>query len=47
MTAGAIGYIMPDESYAHPGHALGGSPLKAGCAVKAIVGGLKPMLAAR
>jgi hypothetical protein len=45
MIAGSIGYIMPDSSYAHLGHGVMGSPLKAGCAQQAIVGGLKPMLA--
>jgi hypothetical protein len=44
MIAGSIGYIFPDASYVHPGHGLLGSPLKAGCAEKAIVGGLKPLL---
>lgn len=32
QTAGAIGYILPDAAYIHPGHGLMGSPLAAGCA---------------
>jgi hypothetical protein len=44
MIAGSIGYIFPDASYARPGHGLMGSPLKAGCAERAIVEGLKPLL---
>ncbi len=45
MTAGAIGYILPDASYGHPGHGVAGSPLKAGCAERAIVGAITTMLA--
>ena len=32
--AGAVGYLLPDASYEHPGHGLGGSPIKAGCVEK-------------
>jgi hypothetical protein len=39
MLAGAVGYILSDASYARPGHGLAGSPLKAGCAQKALVDG--------
>ena len=40
MTSGSIGYILADASYQHPGHAVMGSPLKQGCAEKAMVQGL-------
>jgi hypothetical protein len=40
MYGAAIGYIMIDDAYAHPGHGLAGSPLKPGCAERAIVDGL-------
>lgn len=46
MTAGAIGYILPDASYVHPGHGLMGSLLKAGCAERALVSGFRSLLAA-
>jgi hypothetical protein len=42
--AGAIGYILPDESYLHPGHGISGSPLKSGCAEHAIPGGIAGLL---
>jgi hypothetical protein len=45
--AGAVGYILPDASYEHPGHGLGGSPVKAGCAEKAIPNGIASLLGAR
>jgi hypothetical protein len=40
MTAGAIGYILPDSSYEHPGHGVMGSPLQPHCAQQAITDGL-------
>jgi hypothetical protein len=42
--AGAVGYIMPDDSYAHPGHGVSGSPLKAGCAEHSIPKGVAALL---
>ena len=45
--AGAVGYILPDASYEHPGHGLGGSPIKAGCAEKAIPNGIASILSSR
>jgi hypothetical protein len=36
--AGAVGYVLADASYEHPGHGLMGSPLKAGCAGPALTG---------
>jgi len=44
MTSGAIGYILSDASYEHPGHAVMGSPLKPGCAEKAVVQGLVDLI---
>jgi len=44
--AGAIGYILPDASYEHPGHGVAGSPLKAGCAAKAVPEGIAALLSA-
>lgn len=44
MTAGAVGYILPDSMYEHPGHGVFGSPLKQGCAQKAIVDGLVQLI---
>lgn len=45
--AGAIGYILSDASYEHPGHGLGGSPIKSGCAEKAIPSGIARLLASK
>lgn len=42
--AGAVGYILPDASYEHPGHGLGGSPIKAGCAEKELPRGVADLL---
>jgi hypothetical protein len=42
--AGAVGYILADASYAHPGHGLMGSPVKAGCAGPALAGGVKRLI---
>jgi neutral ceramidase len=47
MLAGSVGYILPDASYAHPGHGLSGSPLKAGCAEHALSEGMVQLLSAR
>jgi hypothetical protein len=44
MTGPSIGYIFSDAAYAHPGHGLTKSPLKAGCADQAIVNGLVKMM---
>ena len=44
MTSGSIGYILADSSYVHPGHGVMGSPLKPGCAEKAIVQGLLELI---
>jgi hypothetical protein len=41
MTAGAVGYILPDASYRHNSHGVAGSPLKAGCAETALIQGFK------
>ena len=43
--AGTVGYILPDESYLHPGHGIGGSSLKPGCAEQAIPKGIAGLLA--
>jgi neutral ceramidase len=40
VTAGTVGYILADASYAKPGHGVEGSPLKPGCAQGAIIKGL-------
>ena len=45
-TAGSVGYIMPDASYAAYSHSLGGTPLKAGCAENAIDQGLAELFSA-
>ena len=42
-TSGAVGYILPDMAYVHPGHDLAGDPLKAGCAESAILHGLSEL----
>ena len=42
--AGAIGYILADESYQHPGHGVAGSPLKAGCVELALPGAIAGLL---
>jgi neutral ceramidase len=42
--AGAVGYILSDASYAHPGHGLAGSPLKEGCAEQALPQGIATLL---
>ena len=44
MTSGSIGYILADASYLHPGHAVMGSPLRQGCAEKAVVDGLLDLI---
>ena len=44
MLAGSVGYILPDASYQHPGHGLGGSPIKSGCAEQALPKGIADML---
>ena len=44
MTSGSVGYILTDASYEHPGHGVMGSPLKPGCAEKAILDGLLSMI---
>jgi hypothetical protein len=43
MLAGAVGYILSDASYDRPGHGLAGSPLKAGCAERALVDGFSAL----
>ena len=40
MTAGAVGYILADASYEHPGHGVMGSPLQPHCAQQAVTEGL-------
>lgn len=40
VTAGEVGYILADSSYAHPGHGVMGSPLQPHCAQQAITDGL-------
>jgi hypothetical protein len=45
-TLGSVGYIMPDSSYTGFSHSLGGTPIKAGCAEKAITQGLAEMFSA-
>ena len=37
LMAGSIGYILPDEAYARPGHGVGSSSLAEGCAEHAII----------
>jgi hypothetical protein len=44
MTAGAVGYIMSDASYEHPGHGVMGSPLQPHCAKQAVTEGLVRMI---
>jgi hypothetical protein len=46
MLAGNVGYILPEASYAHPGH-VRESPLKAGCAEHAIPKGIADLLGVR
>jgi len=41
MTAGAVGYILPDASYQRNSHGVAGSPLRAGCAETALIQGFK------
>jgi hypothetical protein len=45
MLAGTVGYILSDASYAHPGH-VRESPLKPGCAEKALPEGISHLLSA-
>jgi len=40
VMSGSVGYILTDAEYEHIGHNAAGSPLKPGCAEKAIVHGL-------
>jgi hypothetical protein len=42
--AGNVGYILSDASYAQPGHGLGGSPIKSGCAETAIPNAIAGLL---
>jgi hypothetical protein len=44
MVGESAGYIFTDASYAHPGHGVNGSRLKAGCAENAIVNGLVTLI---
>lgn len=44
MLAGSVGYILPDASYEHPGHGLGGSPIKSGCAETVLPKGVADLL---
>jgi hypothetical protein len=44
MVGDAVGYILADASYAKPGHAVAGSPLKQGCAEKAVVNALVQLI---
>jgi predicted pyridoxine 5'-phosphate oxidase superfamily flavin-nucleotide-binding protein len=44
MVGDAIGYILTDGSYSTPGHGVAGSPLKSGCAERAVVNGLVQLL---
>lgn len=37
LMAGSIAYILPDEAYLKPGHGVGSSPLKQGCAQPAMI----------
>lgn len=43
MTAGAVGYVLDDAAYAHPSHAVMGSPIRPGCAQWAIIKELKAL----
>jgi hypothetical protein len=36
MLAGAVGYVLEDKAYDHPGHGAAGSPIKPGCAPTAL-----------
>jgi hypothetical protein len=47
MSAGAVGYVLADPSYEHPGHAVFGSPLQPHCAQNAIVRQLRQMVEQR
>lgn len=47
MVAGAVGYILPDSYYLHPGHAVAGSSLKAGCVEKELPKGIAEMLSGK
>ncbi len=40
LAGNSVGYVFADASYANPGHGLTKSPLKSGCAERAIVDGL-------
>jgi hypothetical protein len=44
MLAGSVGYILTDANYTHPGHNLAGSPLKSGCAERALTDGMVRLL---
>lgn len=46
MAGSSVGYIFADASYAHPGHGLTKSPLKSGCADRAIIDRLVRMIKA-
>jgi hypothetical protein len=47
MTAGSVGYVLSDASYARPGHGLMGSPLQPHCAERAITDGLVRLINAK
>lgn len=44
MTAGSVGYVLADSSYARPSHGVLGSPLQPHCAEGAIVSGATQLL---
>ncbi|MFM2289512.1 MAG: hypothetical protein RL684_2655, partial [Pseudomonadota bacterium] len=44
MAGDPVGYLLTDASYERPGHGIAGSPVKAGCADQAVVGGLLKLL---
>lgn len=47
QVSGNVGYILSDASYEHPGHGLGGSPIKSGCAENAIPDGIAGLLGSK
>jgi hypothetical protein len=44
MIAGSVGYVLNDASYVQPGHGAMGSPVKPGCAQRALSDGVARLL---
>jgi hypothetical protein len=47
MVGDAVGYVLGDAIYGKPGHSVAGSPLKAGCAERAVIDGLVQLVKPR